>query len=103
MAQALILKFDEPSDKYWEVNDRLGLDRETGAGDWPDGLIYHSGAASDDGLVVFEVWESQEAQAAFMDGRLGQALAESGIQGPPTSVEWFDVLLHQAPQGLPAA
>ena len=92
MAAGLILEFDGIGlAEYKAVNGLLGIDMETGEGDWPDGLLFHSGGTKPGGLVVFEVWESQEAQAAFMHGRLGPALQQGGISAPPSRVEWIDL------------
>ena len=52
----------------------------------PEGLVAHSaGPVGDDGWVVSEVWQSREAQEAFMGGRLGEALAAIGVP-PPAQV-----------------
>jgi hypothetical protein len=98
MAQGLILEFDSiDRDKYNEVNGRLGIDPDSGQGDWPAGMVFHAGGAKPGGWVVFEVWESQEAQASFMNERLGSALQESGVTDPPTRVEWLDLAAYRSP------
>lgn len=93
MAEGLILEFDGVTRAEYEaVNAALGMDLAAGSTqNWPDGLTYHAGGAKPGGWVVFEVWESREAQGAFMSGRLGRALQESGIAGPPARVEWVDL------------
>jgi hypothetical protein len=97
MAEGLILEFDGLNrDHYDAVNGRLGLDPSSGEGDWPTGLLFHSGGAKPGGWVVFEVWESKEAQAAFMDGRLGRALQEGGVSAPPTRVEWLELAAYRS-------
>ena len=57
MASELILEFEGVTAKeYFAVNKELGIDAETGEGDWPDGLIAHSAGLNDAGhLVVIEV------------------------------------------------
>jgi hypothetical protein len=96
MSDALVLEFTGVSAaQYREVNAILGLDPETGAGDWPDGLTCNTGAASESGLVVFEVWESQDAQAAFMSSRLGPALSQAAVP-EPARAEWLSVVGHHA-------
>jgi hypothetical protein len=98
MADALIFEFDGLSRKdYDAVNAALGIDHETGAGEWPDGLIFHSGSEKPGGLVVFEVWESKAHQEAFMNGRLGKALQEGGATAPPARLEWLDLISHVSP------
>lgn len=98
MAQAVILEFDGVSkDQYDAVNEKLGLDPSAGSGDWPDGLVSHTGGTTPGGgLAVFEVWESQDAQARFMETRLGAALGEVGVP-QPKRVEWFDVVGYTTP------
>jgi hypothetical protein len=91
MSEVIILEFaDGTADQYSAVNKVLGINLATGEGDWPAGLQSHTGAFGDAGLVVVEVWESQDAQAAFM-GRLGPALAEVGVP-QPTRTEWLSLL-----------
>jgi hypothetical protein len=94
MAEAIILEFKGAGEKeYNAVNKILGIDMETGAGDWPPPLLNHTGAITADGdLVVYEIWESKAAQEAFM-ARLGPALHEAGLP-EPVRVEWFDVIGH---------
>jgi hypothetical protein len=95
MADGLILEFDGfGQDTYERVNDALGIDMETGAGDWPEGLLTHIGAAREGGFVVFEVWRSQADQERFMEGRLAAALAAGGVEGPPSRVEWLQLAAH---------
>jgi len=99
MAAALILEFEGITQKEYEaVNRELGIDPETGEGDWPDGLISHSGGVNEDGhLVVIEVWDSPDHQARFMEGRLGEALAKGGVTGGPSSITWIEVIAHHTP------
>lgn len=93
MSHALILEFGgATADQYDAVNAILGIDPVTGAGEWPAGLLSHTGAAGDaGGVVVFEVWDSQESQGAFMGSRLGPALDKVGLS-EPSRVEWLSVL-----------
>jgi hypothetical protein len=93
MAAGLILQFPAGvgEKEYDAVTAQIRFDPRTGQGEWPAGLQSHSAGASDQGWVVTEVWESKEAQAAFMESRLGPALA--GL--PEPSVLWFDVVASQ--------
>jgi hypothetical protein len=95
MSESLILEFQGVTvDQYNAVNAQLGLDPDTGAGDSPAGLLSHTGATTAAGdLVVFELWDSQASQAAFMGGRLGAALGQAGLPAP-TRVEWLTVVGH---------
>lgn len=93
MSEVLILEFkDATADQYFAVNKILGIDVTSGAGDWPAPLLSHTASFGDAGLVVVEVWESQEAQAAFM-ARLGPALGEVGVP-KPSRMEWLKTLGH---------
>lgn len=98
MSETLILQFDGVGQsEYNAVNAKLGIDPVTGQGDWPAGLLAHAGGHSDDGrFVVAEVWESRDAQAEFMHGRLGEALAAGGITTPP-AVTWVTNLAFHLP------
>jgi hypothetical protein len=96
MAEALILEFTETdaASKYEAVNNVLGIDMATGQGDWPAGLLMHAGGTSDTGqFIVTEVWASRADQEAFMQQRLGEALAAGGVMSPPT-VTWVSLFAH---------
>jgi hypothetical protein len=97
MPDALILEFTgATADQYKAVNAILGIDAATGEGDWPAGLLSHTGAAGAGGdLVVFEVWDSKESQDVFMASRLGPALGQAGVP-EPTRVEWLSLLGHHS-------
>lgn len=100
MAKGLILEFDGVGrGEYEAVSERLGIDMASGEGDWPAGLLFHSGGAKPGGWVVFEVWDSQDDQKRFMAERLGQALKEGGIEQPPSRIEWLDLAAHHNLQG----
>jgi len=89
MPEVVVIEFEAPDaiEIYRSVNRELGLDLETGAGDWPAPLSNHIAAASDNKLIVVEIWDSQADQARFME-RLGAAFQAANVP-PPTSVEWF--------------
>lgn len=100
MADALILEFDGFGiEEYERVNDRLGIDMETGEGPWPDGLLTHSAASKDGGFVIYEVWASKADQERFMQERLGRAMQEGGVEGPPARTEWLELASHHNPAG----
>ena len=96
MAKGLIMEFDGDVETYERVNERLGIDVGRGEGDWPAGLLFHSGGARPGGWIVSEVWASQEDQERFMAERLGQALKEAGVENPPSRVEWFDLAAYHS-------
>ena len=101
MAAGVILEFEGVTKKEYDaVNAALGIDQETGEGDWPDGLVTHTAGLNEDGhLVVIEVWDTPEHQARFMEERLGAALAKGGITSPPSSVTWIELMAHHNPGG----
>jgi hypothetical protein len=98
MSVALFYEFTGVSaDDYTAVNAILGLDPATGGGDWPAGLLSHTGAAgTDGGFIVFEVWDSQQSQEAFVASRLGPALGQAGVP-EPTRAEWLSVVGYHSP------
>lgn len=91
MALGLIMEFEGDVSAYRRVTESLGIDMESGEGEWPAGLLFHSGGAKPDGWIVSEVWESREDQERFMAERLGQAMREAGVEGPPSRIQWFDL------------
>ncbi len=95
MADAVILEFEGVgAEDYERVNGLLGIDMQSGEGDWPQGLLMHAAATKPGGLIVYEVWASQADQERFMEGRLGKALGDGGIEGPPSRLEWLEHLAH---------
>ena len=97
MANAIIWEFDGVGRRDYEaVNEKLGIDPERGGG-WPDGMVFHAGAAKPGGWVVFEIWESKDAQERFLNDRLRPALEAAGVTTPPTRVEWLDVAAYASP------
>ena len=100
MSELLILEFEGFGAKDYErVNDLLGINAETGAGEWPAGLHTHlAGPTEGGGWIVVEVWESQEDQDEFMKTRLGPALGQAGVTGPPKRAEWSKTKAHHTPK-----
>jgi hypothetical protein len=98
MADGFILEFEGFGRGHYDaVNQRLGIDQAGAQGDWPAGLIFHAGGAKPDGFVVFEVWESRQAQERFMNERLGRAIQEAGITAPPSRAEWLELAAYNSP------
>jgi heme-degrading monooxygenase HmoA len=79
--------------EYDRANEIMGI---RGDADAPDGLVQHVAASDGDGLLVVDVWESEEALGRFFEERLGAALAEAGIrsESKPTVLP-----VHNALQG----
>jgi hypothetical protein len=87
MAYALVYVFENVGEKdYWAVNDRLGLGRN-GSGNWPSGLLSHAGGPIPKGWMVSEVWDAKASQEAFMQSRLGPALAAAKVPPPVQVIE----------------
>jgi hypothetical protein len=92
MSYGLVLRFENVGEAdYWAVNSKLGIDSK-GEGDWPKGMLAHSGGPTSDGWVVIENWTSKAAQEAFMASRLGAALAAAGVPAPVQLIETDTVL-----------
>src|SRR5205814_9034214 len=93
MSEALILEFDGLGEaEYAAVNKHLGIDMQTGQGNWPAGLLSHAAGTADDGtFIVAEVWASRADQDAFMSSRLGAAPGAGGVTAPPRA-RWVPLL-----------
>jgi hypothetical protein len=93
MAYGIVLVFDGVSvDQYWAVNSQLGINAD-GSGDWPPGILSHTGGPTATGWVVAEVWNSKADQEAFMASRLGAALGAVGVPAPVQIIE-SDLVNH---------
>ena len=90
MAEILILEFSAEGalDLYKKVSRRMGLDPNTGSGDWPDGQLTHITGIDGNDVIAVEVWESKGDQEKFMSNRLGPALEAENVP-PPRRVAWF--------------
>jgi hypothetical protein len=52
MPEVLILEFTGVSEgEYAAVNKHLGIDMQTGQGDWPAGLLSHAAGIAEDGTA----------------------------------------------------
>jgi hypothetical protein len=98
MPELLILEFSGVTEAdYASISGHLGIDVHTGEGDWPPGLLSHAGGAGDDDtFIVTEVWNSRADQAAFLDSRLGAALAAGGVTTMP-KVLWVPLMAYHTP------
>lgn len=87
MAYALVLVFEGIGEThYWAVNERLGINRD-GTGNYPRGLISHVGGPTPKGWVVYEIWDANASPQAFMESRLGPALAAAKVPPPAQVIE----------------
>jgi hypothetical protein len=100
MAELLVLEFEGVTEAdYRSVNTQLGLDPDTGKGDWPAGLITHlAGLAGDGHAFVVETWTSRQAQEEFMENRLGAAMAQGGVAAI-LNVTWVPLIGEHHPAG----
>jgi hypothetical protein len=100
MAEMFILEFEGfGPDAYERVNKTLGINMDTGEGEWPAGLHTHlAGPTEGGGWIVVEVWESQEDQDEFMKTRLGPALHQAGVTAEPKRAEWTKARSHHTPK-----
>jgi hypothetical protein len=98
MAEALILEFTGIGEaEYAAVNKQLGIDMETGRGDWPPAMLSHAAGPAEDGtFIVSEIWASRADQEAFLASRLGPALAAGGVTSMP-SVRWVTLVAYHQP------
>jgi heme-degrading monooxygenase HmoA len=77
MAVMMIMEAPEgTTEEYDRTNEIMGLH---GDEDAPDGLVHHVAASDGNGLVIVDVWESEEAFGRFYEQRLGPALEQSGV------------------------
>jgi hypothetical protein len=76
---AVMMIMDAPegtTDQYDRTNEIMGL---RGDEDAPEGLIQHVAASDGNGLLIVDVWESEDAFGRFYEQRLGPALEQSGV------------------------
>lgn len=93
MAELLILEFEGVNEAdYRRVSAQLGIDVDTGEGDWPAEQITHLVGLEEGGRAfVVETWTSREAHAEFMHNRLGAAMAQGGLTATP-KVTWATLI-----------
>ena len=81
MAVGVVLEFEGATlDQYDEILDKMGL---TSGGPGGPGGISHWVTATDSGIRVTDLWESQEAFDSFAETQIGPISAEVGITTPP--------------------
>lgn len=77
---AILMRMDGPGvtlQQYEQVNESMGI---RGDSDAPDGLVQHIAAQDENGIVIIDVWESEEKLNRFFEERAGAALAAAGVQ-----------------------
>lgn len=81
MAVAVIMEFTGATlEQYDQVIGKMGL---TAGGPAPAGALGHWVAATDDGILVTDLWRSRELYDAFAQEQIGPFTVEAGFPGPP--------------------
>ena len=91
---AIVMRMEAPGatvEQYEALNEVIGVDDDNP----PDGLVIHVAGVTDDGMVVIDVWESEEKLNAFFD-----IDARPGARGLGDGARAADRL--EAPQHDPA-
>ena len=76
-----------------DMHDAINTEMATSADDLPKGLIAHYAAPTDNGMLIFDVWDSKSDFEEFAAGQLGPAMekvtggAGEGIK--PTIAELY--------------
>ena len=84
MAVAIMMDFPGATlEQYDQVIDRMGL---TPGGETPPGALFHWVAATDQGIRVVDVWESQEQFDKFAEEQIGPHTSAVGIAEPKRTV-----------------
>jgi hypothetical protein len=79
MAVAMFMRWSGvTSDQYDSIMSRLELDANPAAGE-----ILHVAAATEDGLEVCEVWQTEQAARGFLERRLLPVAKELGVASEP--------------------
>jgi len=83
MAIGMIMQFDNiGTDKYDAVMKEIGLKLNSND-NWPDGAISHVVGKSPTGMVVVDVWESEEKFGKFFESKLAPGMAKVGGMPEP--------------------
>ena len=79
MAVAMLMHWPGvTSDQYDAIMARLGLDANP-----PAGGVLHVAAVTDEGLEVWDVWQTEQAFTSYLEHRMLPAVSELGIGGEP--------------------
>lgn len=81
MAIAMLIEFPGGNiSQYDRVLNRLNLKGRTYKGG-----LFHVAGATDDGVRVVDIWESQAAFDAFLNDKLAAAIEAEGLEQPTIS------------------
>lgn len=82
MPTALFLKWDGVTAEQY--------DQVRGIADWegdrPNGSLFHASAFSDQGMRIFDMWESADDFQSFFEQRIQPAVQQVGLVGQPEVV-----------------
>jgi hypothetical protein len=94
MAIGLSIRFaDATAEQYDAINAEMGVED-----DMPDGLIFHAGGPIKDGWGVLDFWDSRAQFDAFLESRIGPAIAAAGDAAPPNPPEIKEFPIHNIMQ-----
>jgi hypothetical protein len=94
MAIGLSIRFaGATAEQYDAVNAEMGVEADP-----PEGLIFHAGGPIDDGWGVLDFWESRAQFDAFLEGRIGPAIAALGDAAPPSPPTIMEFPVHNTIQ-----
>ena len=96
MAEVIIIEVECDPVLYPKVNGILGLDPNTGSGDWPKGLLTHVGGGGDGTVVAGRSLGVSDADQEAWMAKLGPAMAQAGV-AEPRRMEWLSLLGHYTP------
>jgi hypothetical protein len=99
---AIVMRFQGTGatvEQYQQVNAVMGI---TGDDTAPDGLIQHVAAKTDDGILIVDVWESEENLNRFFEERVGPALAQIGIESTQPEVMKLHSMIPRGSGSNPA-
>ena len=83
------------TDQYDRLNEAMGTTRPE---DEPEGLVSHVCATTGDGLLIVDVWRSQEELNDFLANRLGPAAATLGLpQAAPRFAQVHHLVAPDSP------
>jgi hypothetical protein len=73
---------------YDELNKAMNFPAEV-----PDGLLQHTACKDGDGMRIIDTWEAREKFEAFIENKLGPAMAKVAEDSPP-EIEPIELEVH---------
>ena len=103
MAVAFEMRFAGATlEQYDRVMELMGLSQGDTS---PEGAVFHWCAKTDDGIVVVDVWETDEQFNEFAKEQIGPFTQQAGIAGQPvvTRYEVHNTLVGDAAASHPGS